>query len=114
MAAAAAGRSTAGQQASFAHLHVHTEYSMLMLAARLKDLSREQAGMPAIVITHHAPRRLRLLDEGHRRGHQAGDRDRGLCRARAPHAPPAGPPGTGLARVPQRTGWRCMRCSGAT
>ena len=55
MAAAAAGRSTAGQQASFAHLHVHTEYSMLDGAARLKDLFRqcEQAGMPAIAMTDH-------------------------------------------------------------
>ena len=35
-------------------------------------------------------RRLRLLGEGHRRRHQAGDRDRGLRRPRAPQAPPAG------------------------
>src|SRR5207244_842648 len=37
MAAAAAGRS-GGTQDSFVHLHVHTEYSMLDGAARLKDL----------------------------------------------------------------------------
>jgi DNA polymerase-3 subunit alpha len=55
MTAAAAGRSSGGGQASFAHLHVHTEYSMLDGAARLKDLFRqcEQAGMPAIAMTDH-------------------------------------------------------------
>jgi DNA polymerase-3 subunit alpha len=55
MAAAAAGRGTAGNQASFAHLHVHTEYSMLDGAARLKDLFRqcEAEGMPAIAMTDH-------------------------------------------------------------
>jgi DNA polymerase-3 subunit alpha len=37
------------------HLHVHTEYSMLDGAARLKDMFArcEQAGMPAIAITDH-------------------------------------------------------------
>ena len=37
------------------HLHVHTEYSMLDGAARLKDLFAEceRAGMPAIAITDH-------------------------------------------------------------
>ena len=55
MTAAAAGRGSAGNQASFAHLHVHTEYSMLDGAARLKDLfgQCEQAGMPAIAMTDH-------------------------------------------------------------
>ncbi|AXO37603.1 DNA polymerase III subunit alpha [Micromonospora sp. B006] len=40
---------------SFAHLHVHTEYSMLDGAARLKDLFAEAArlGMPAVAITDH-------------------------------------------------------------
>jgi DNA polymerase-3 subunit alpha len=40
---------------SFVHLHVHTEYSMLDGAARLKDLFRgcEQAGMPALAMTDH-------------------------------------------------------------
>ena len=40
---------------SFTHLHVHTEYSMLDGAARLKDLFAEceRAGMPAIAITDH-------------------------------------------------------------
>jgi len=35
---------------SFAHLHVHTEYSMLDGAARVKDLFAEaaQMGMPAL------------------------------------------------------------------
>jgi DNA polymerase-3 subunit alpha len=40
---------------SFVHLHVHTEYSMLDGAARLKDLfaACKQAGMPAVAITDH-------------------------------------------------------------
>ncbi|GAB3687681.1 DNA polymerase III subunit alpha [Angustibacter aerolatus] len=40
---------------SFAHLHVHTEYSMLDGAARIDDLFAEAArqGMPAIATTDH-------------------------------------------------------------
>ncbi len=40
---------------SFVHLHVHTEYSMLDGAARLKDLfaACKRSGMPAIAITDH-------------------------------------------------------------
>ena len=40
---------------SFVHLHVHTEYSMLDGAARLKDLFAEASrlGMPAAAITDH-------------------------------------------------------------
>jgi DNA polymerase-3 subunit alpha len=40
---------------SFVHLHVHTEYSMLDGAARLKPLFAETArmGMPALAITDH-------------------------------------------------------------
>src|ERR1700730_7676185 len=55
MTAAAAGRSSGGGQASFAHLHVHTEYWMLDGAARREELFRpcEQAGMPAIAMTDH-------------------------------------------------------------
>jgi DNA polymerase-3 subunit alpha len=39
----------------FVHLHVHTEYSMLDGAARLKDTfaACQQAGMPAVAITDH-------------------------------------------------------------
>jgi DNA polymerase III subunit alpha len=42
-------------QNSFAHLHVHTEYSMLDGAARVKDLVETAAGMgmPAIAMTDH-------------------------------------------------------------
>jgi DNA polymerase III subunit alpha len=52
MSAAAAER--AGDK-GFVHLHVHTEYSMLDGAARLKDLFTEcgRAGMPAIAMTDH-------------------------------------------------------------
>ncbi|MEU2613442.1 DNA polymerase III subunit alpha [Micromonospora sp. NPDC007271] len=40
---------------SFTHLHVHTEYSMLDGAARLKDLFGEvsRQGMPAVAMTDH-------------------------------------------------------------
>jgi DNA polymerase III subunit alpha len=40
---------------SFVHLHVHTEYSMLDGAARLKDLLAEtvRQGMPALAMTDH-------------------------------------------------------------
>ena len=52
MTAAAAER---GADGGFVHLHVHTEYSMLDGAARLKDLFAEceQTGMPAIAMTDH-------------------------------------------------------------
>jgi DNA polymerase III subunit alpha len=44
-----------GSQGSFAHLHVHTEYSMLDGAARLKDLFTEceRGGMTAVAMTDH-------------------------------------------------------------
>ena len=40
---------------SFVHLHVHTEFSMLDGAARVKDLFKEAAamGMPALAMTDH-------------------------------------------------------------
>jgi DNA polymerase III subunit alpha len=40
---------------SFAHLHVHSEYSMLDGAARIDDLFAEAArhGMPAVATTDH-------------------------------------------------------------
>jgi DNA polymerase-3 subunit alpha len=46
---------SAGSSDSFVHLHVHTEYSMLDGAARLKDLAQHTAaqGMPAIAMTDH-------------------------------------------------------------
>src|SRR5258707_755977 len=44
-----------GRDGSFVHLHVHTEYSMLDGAARLKDLFAEceKSGMSAIAMTDH-------------------------------------------------------------
>jgi len=44
-----------GTADSFVHLHVHTDYSMLDGAARLKDLFGEAARleMPALAITDH-------------------------------------------------------------
>jgi DNA polymerase III subunit alpha len=55
MAAASADIPAAGGGKSFVHLHVHTEYSMLDGAARLKDVfaACQAAGMPAIAITDH-------------------------------------------------------------
>jgi len=51
----AAGPASRGSGRSFVHLHVHTEYSMLDGAARLKDMFTEceRTGMPAIAITDH-------------------------------------------------------------
>src|SRR5579863_6913919 len=50
----AAGTGSRGDN-GFAHLHVHTEYSMLDGAARLKDMfaACQQAGMTAVAITDH-------------------------------------------------------------
>ena len=47
--------STVSSGANFAHLHVHTEYSMLDGAARLDDLFAEAAnqGMSALAMTDH-------------------------------------------------------------
>jgi DNA polymerase-3 subunit alpha len=44
-----------GTDDPFVHLHVHTEYSMLDGAARLRDLFREagRLGMPALAMTDH-------------------------------------------------------------
>ncbi|WP_205474614.1 DNA polymerase III subunit alpha [Nocardioides sp. SYSU D00038] len=46
---------SSGSQDSFAHLHVHTEYSMLDGAARLGALTQRVAelGMPAVAMTDH-------------------------------------------------------------
>ena len=48
-------KNTASDSSSFAHLHVHTEYSMLDGAARVHDLVTEAAkqGMPAVAMTDH-------------------------------------------------------------
>jgi len=55
MAAAPAQSPASGIGGGFAHLHVHTEYSMLDGAARLDDLFAEcaRSGMSAIAITDH-------------------------------------------------------------
>jgi DNA polymerase-3 subunit alpha len=49
------GLNGSGSGDSFAHLHVHTEYSMLDGAARLKDLfsTAAEMGMPALAMTDH-------------------------------------------------------------
>jgi DNA polymerase III subunit alpha len=55
MAAGKPAGQASGARDGFVHLHVHTEYSMLDGAARLKDLFAECArmDMPAIAITDH-------------------------------------------------------------
>src|SRR5580692_639948 len=57
MTASSAGRASRGTANAdgFVHLHVHTEYSMLDGAARLKDMFAEceRGGMSAIAITDH-------------------------------------------------------------
>ncbi len=55
MAADPAGSAARGRDGGFAHLHVHTEYSMLDGAARLDGLFETcgQAGMTAIAMTDH-------------------------------------------------------------
>src|SRR5664279_4089361 len=54
-AAGGSSGSKVSRDDSFVHLHVHTEYSMLDGAARLKDLFAgcEQLGMPALAMTDH-------------------------------------------------------------
>src|SRR3954451_3129474 len=51
----AADEGGSGVSDSFVHLHVHTEYSMLDGAARVKELLAEASrlGMPAAAITDH-------------------------------------------------------------
>src|SRR5215470_16214186 len=51
----AASGGDASMSDSFVHLHVHTEYSMLDGAARLKDLFAETSRlqMPALAMTDH-------------------------------------------------------------
>ena len=53
MTAAAADHT--GHSGGFVHLHVHTEYSMLDGAARLKDMFAqcEREGMSAVAMTDH-------------------------------------------------------------
>ena len=55
MAAGKPAGQARGSSDEFVHLHVHTEYSMLDGAARLKDLFAEceRMSMPAIAITDH-------------------------------------------------------------
>ncbi|HEY1639082.1 MAG TPA: DNA polymerase III subunit alpha [Streptosporangiaceae bacterium] len=50
-----AGGTRRGPDGSFVHLHVHSEYSMLDGAARLRDLiaACQRAGMPAVAVTDH-------------------------------------------------------------
>ena len=97
-------------QDGFVHLHVHTEYSMLDGAARLKDMFAEceRAGMPAVAMTDHGNLygAYDFWSKATKAGHQADHRHRGLRRPRAPPAPPAGalghPGAEGRRRVRRR------------
>src|SRR6266496_1760250 len=64
--------SMAGSGAPFAHLHVHTEYSMLDGAARLKDLFAEvqSQGMTHVAMTDHG--NMYGAAEFHRQAKDAG------------------------------------------
>ena len=105
--------------APFAHLHVHTEYSMLDGAARLKDLFAEvkSQGMTHVAMTDHG--NMFAAAEFHRQARggrrHAGNRDRGLRRAgiQEQHQPdPVGPAAPEEGRRLRRPGPTCTRPSG--
>ncbi len=80
---------------SFTHLHVHTEYSMLDGAARIKDVvgAAVADGQPALGITDHG-NMYGILDfykECKAQGDQAGPRLRALHGPREPHRAPVAP-----------------------
>ncbi len=91
-----------GSSDSFVHLHTHTEYSMLDGAARLTTCSPRPAdghAGPGDDRPRQRLRRLRLLEEGHRRRHQADHRRRGLRHpAHPPRRPHPGQVGPGRRR----------------
>ena len=66
----------------FVHLHVHTDYSMLDGAGKIKDYVAEakRLGQPALAITDHGYmfRSLRVLCGRHGCRHQADHRGGGL------------------------------------
>ena len=72
----------------YAHLHVHTEYSMLDGAARLKDMFKEVERQRHDARGDDRPRqhvrRGRVPPAGQGQRHHPGHRHRGLRRARAP------------------------------
>ncbi len=72
MAEPAARQSGQSQGQPFAHLHVHTEYSMLDGAARLKELFKEVArqGMTHVAMTDHG--NMYGAAEFHRQAKEAG------------------------------------------
>ena len=69
----------------FVHLHVHTEYSLLDGACRIRDIMArvKEVGQEAVAITDHGNivRRDRLLPRGEGCGREAHHRLRGLRRA---------------------------------
>ena len=78
----------------FAHLHLHTEYSLLDGACRLGPLvdRAKELGMESLAITDHGVMYgvvdfYRGLQQG---GNPSGDRVRGLCCAGQPFRPHGG------------------------
>ena len=91
------GSAAAGND-SFVHLHVHSEYSMLDGAARVKDLfdGCAEMGMPAIAVTDHGNLfgAYEFYKASKPVGGQADHRHRGLRHPQdAPQRAQAGPLG---------------------
>ena len=78
--------------ASFAHLHLHTEFSMLDGAARVEEVVKRAAsdGQPAIAITDHGNMYgvLDFYKAAQDSRHQAHHRDRGVHGGREPAGAP--------------------------
>ena len=67
---------------AFAHLHVHTEYSLLDGACRIRDLPKlvKELGQTAVAITDHGVMYGAILLSGLQGpGHPSGHRLRGIC-----------------------------------
>ena len=74
---------------SFAHLHVHTQYSLLDGANKIEPLldHANASGMSAMAITDHGNMfgAVEFFKQSHRARNQADHRMRGLRRARQAH-----------------------------
>ena len=98
---------------SFVHLHVHTEYSMLDGAARLKDMFKHASslGMPAVAMTDHGNMHgaADFTKQATAAGHQADPRHRGVRRAGIALQPEADPLGPAAPEVRRRLRRRPLR-----
>ena len=72
----------------FVHLHVHTEYSLLDGACRVKELARraKELGQTALAVTDHGVMygAVSFYRACHRRGHPSDHRLRGIRCAALP------------------------------